>query len=76
MIEESENIVKKTCRELGISQKELAEIMGVTTRTLTNWSNGTIEIPKLAINYIDMLYMQQEYLNLKNSISASLNIKL
>jgi DNA-binding XRE family transcriptional regulator len=32
------NLVKKTCKELGITQKELAEKIGVTSHTITNWS--------------------------------------
>jgi DNA-binding XRE family transcriptional regulator len=38
-----ENLVKKTCRELGITQKELAEILGVTPHTVTNWTKGKID---------------------------------
>jgi DNA-binding XRE family transcriptional regulator len=38
-----ENLVKKTCRELGITQKELAEIMEVTPHTITNWTKGKID---------------------------------
>ncbi len=37
-VEKEENLVKKTCRELGITQKELAEILEVTPHTITNWS--------------------------------------
>ncbi len=43
MIEESENIVKKTCRELGITQKELAEKIGVSQNTVSNWAKGEFE---------------------------------
>jgi DNA-binding XRE family transcriptional regulator len=38
-----ENLVKKTCRELGITQKELAEIFYVTPHTITNWVRGKME---------------------------------
>jgi DNA-binding XRE family transcriptional regulator len=31
--EKEENLVKKTCRELGITQKELAKYFGVTPKT-------------------------------------------
>jgi transcriptional regulator with XRE-family HTH domain len=40
-----ENLVKKTCRELGITQKELAEKIGVTPQALSRWSRGST-IPK------------------------------
>lgn len=42
----SENIVKLTCKELGITQKELAEQMGVSETTLTNWARGATPIPE------------------------------
>ena len=40
---EEENLVKKTCQELGITQKELAEHLKVSKNTITNWSKGEIE---------------------------------
>jgi len=33
-----ENLVKKTCKELGITQKELAERIGVSVQTLSRWN--------------------------------------
>ena len=41
-----ENIVKKVCKELGITQKELAEMLEVSTASISLWSKG--EIPKMA----------------------------
>lgn len=43
---EDENIVKKTCKELGMTQKELAEMLGVPQPTMARWQSG--EIPKMA----------------------------
>jgi transcriptional regulator with XRE-family HTH domain len=43
LILEEENLVKKTCKELGITQKELAKIFGVTPHTVTNWVRGKME---------------------------------
>jgi DNA-binding XRE family transcriptional regulator len=40
-----ENIVKKTCKELGITQKELAEKFGLTASAISQWDN---EVPKTA----------------------------
>jgi transcriptional regulator with XRE-family HTH domain len=34
------NLVKKTCKELGITQKELAEMLEVSQDTVTNWSKN------------------------------------
>jgi len=42
-LEKEENLVKKTCRELGINQKELAGIFKVTPHTVTNWVRGKME---------------------------------
>jgi len=42
----NENIVKKVCKELGITQKELAEMLDVSTSAVSLWSKG--EIPKMA----------------------------
>lgn len=36
---DEENIVKKVCSELNITQKELANIMGVNDVTVRNWSS-------------------------------------
>ncbi len=42
----SENIVKKVCSELSITQKELAEKLDTPQPTLARWASG--EIPKMA----------------------------
>jgi len=36
-LEKEENLVKKTCRELGITQKELAIYFNVSAQTISNW---------------------------------------
>ena len=36
-MEKEENLVKKTCRELGITQKELAIYFNVSAQTISNW---------------------------------------
>ena len=33
-MEKEENLVKKTCRELGITQKKLAEILGISESSI------------------------------------------
>jgi len=61
-----ENIVKTTCIELDISQKELAEQMGVSEGTLRNWSSSN-DLPKWALQFIDVLLRLHE----KNKILDS-----
>ena len=56
-----ENLVKKTCRELGITQKELAELTGYSVDTVSKWNRGVNQIPKNAVNHFKLL--------LKNKIS-------
>ncbi len=48
-----ENIVKKTCKELGITQKELAERLEVPQPTMARWQSG--DIPKMAKFALELL---------------------
>ena len=50
---ENENIVKKTCKELGITQKELAERLEVPQSTVSGWAKG--EIPKMTKLALELL---------------------
>ena len=55
-IEKTEiNLVKKTCKELGINQKELAEKTGYSVDTISKWNRGVNQIPKSAINHFELL---------------------
>jgi predicted transcriptional regulator len=49
-----ENIVKKVCNELGITQKELALIMGVNDGTPAQWSSKG-NIPDMASKFMKCL---------------------
>ena len=44
--DKKENLVKKVCKELRITQKELSEMFDVQPSAISNWSNG--QIPKMA----------------------------
>jgi transcriptional regulator with XRE-family HTH domain len=48
-----ENIVKKTCRELGITQKELAERLDVPQSTVSGWAKN--DIPKMTKFALELL---------------------
>jgi DNA-binding XRE family transcriptional regulator len=49
---EEENLVKKTCRELGITQKELAEILEVSESSIKrNGKNIEVTLKLLLENY-------------------------
>jgi transcriptional regulator with XRE-family HTH domain len=58
---QEENIVKKTCKELGITQKELAEIMGVSRQTVTNWATNRVEKPKILFKIVELLTIKNKY---------------
>ncbi|MGP1450196.1 MAG: helix-turn-helix transcriptional regulator [Wolinella sp.] len=60
-----ENIVKRACRELGITQKELAERMGVAKPTIERWAQSG-EIPESGIKSLAFL-MEIEELRAENS---------
>ncbi len=60
---QEENLVKKTCRELGITQKELAEKIGVAPYTISRWANG--EIDKTIEVFLDALIYKHRFLILE-----------
>lgn len=49
---EEQNIVKKVCKELNITQKELAEKFGITTSAISQWNE---DIPKTAQVALELL---------------------
>ena len=71
-LEKEENLVKKTCRELGITQKELAEKMGVSETSISQWSNGKKSLTKNIENNLNLLceyeYLKKEYEIFRTSI--------
>ena len=65
MEHKEENIVKKVCKELNITQKELAEMLEVSTSAVSLWSKG--EIPKMAQLALELMIKtkeQEEKLNI------------
>jgi transcriptional regulator with XRE-family HTH domain len=69
----SDLIVKQTAKELGITQKELAERMGVTEDTISNWSRGKIETPKWALEMFKLLIKEKKFETIKRMISDELH---
>ena len=53
-----ENIVKRTCKELGITQKELAERLEVPPTTVSGWANS--DIPKMTELALKLLIENKE----------------
>jgi len=54
-----ENIVKRTCKELGLTQKELAERLEVPQPTLSRWASSD-DIPRMAQKYLELLLETNE----------------
>ncbi|MDR1451479.1 MAG: helix-turn-helix domain-containing protein [Helicobacteraceae bacterium] len=51
----SENLIKRTCRELGVTQKELAARMGLAETTVSQWARGINPIPEWAARFMSAL---------------------
>jgi DNA-binding XRE family transcriptional regulator len=64
--EKEENLVKKTCRELGITQKELAEKIGVKPESL----NSSLSRGKITNQVIKSVEMLNEIYFLKEELKS------
>lgn len=47
--------LRATLKTLGISQKWLAERLGVATTTVNRWAVGDLAVPQYAIAYLELL---------------------
>ena len=68
-MEKEENLVKKTCRELGISQKELAQELGVTRQSINNWANNRTEPPKIFSRFAELLRIEKRFYEIQKSLN-------
>jgi transcriptional regulator with XRE-family HTH domain len=50
-----ENLVKKTCRELGITQKQLSNITKIDEGNISRWNSNKRNIPKYIEKYLALL---------------------
>jgi transcriptional regulator with XRE-family HTH domain len=73
---EEENLVKKTCKELGITQKELAEKIGVSKTTISDWANEKTEISKIGKKVLKLLKIEKEFIDFKRIIGESVKEKV
>ena len=55
---EEQNIVKKVCAELAITQKELAEELDVLQSTVSGWAKG--DIPKMTKIALELMLENKE----------------
>jgi transcriptional regulator with XRE-family HTH domain len=63
-----ENLVKKTCRELGITQKELSEYFGVTPKAVSDWATNRYDVPKNFQKITNLIKMEKDYLALTKAL--------
>ena len=70
------NLVKKTCKELGITQKELAEQIGVSRQTVSDWATGRGNISKIINLLLTLMVEQKECQKFKNTIQKELSIRI
>ena len=68
-----ENIVKNTCLVLGISQKDLADKMGISEGTVRNWSSSG-EIPQWGLNFINTLIECKKDKDIATKLKELINI--
>ena len=68
----NENIVKKVCKELGITQKELAERLGVPQPTFARWASGDIpeHAKKLVMLYLENMQLKQKLKKVTNALKV------
>lgn len=68
-----ENIVKRVCAKLGITQKELAEIMKINDVTVRNWSSKG-QIPESSISFMECLIENKNLKKENEEIKQALSI--
>ena len=68
MEEKKENIVKKVCRELGITQAELARMLKVSPHVISKWvTSSTPHTAKLALELmLENKKLKKHIKNIKN----------
>jgi transcriptional regulator with XRE-family HTH domain len=65
-------IIKHTCRDLSITQKELADILNLSKTTISDWANNKTPIPKMALMAINLLKTEKECAEFKLMVANSL----
>ena len=70
---EKENIVKKVCKELNVTQKQLSEVMGVTDSTVRGWASNK-EISKPMENFLYCLLEKHALENRLNKFQTAFKL--
>ena len=67
------NVVKKFCKELDITQKNLAEILGVPEGTVSSWAVKN-EIPRLGKKAIEFYILSKKNQDIVDSYKSFVNL--
>jgi transcriptional regulator with XRE-family HTH domain len=60
---DEENPIEQAMKDLGVNQKDLAELMGVSRNSVSWWKNEKQPIPKWAFRLIELLKKEKEHSN-------------
>jgi DNA-binding transcriptional regulator YiaG len=65
---EESNKIDEICQKLGVNQKTLSEMMGITQNSISNWKHNRQEIPFWALKMFDLFLIQKEYLEITRTL--------
>ena len=68
------NIIKEIAKDLGMTQKQLAEHIGVKEDTISQWARGKNPIPKWALKMFELLKKEKRYQSLEEDIDKMASI--
>ena len=67
-----ENAVKEICKELNITQKELAKEHFLSENTISQWARGVNETPKWAKKLFELLKIERKFNTIKQALKDEL----
>jgi len=68
------NIVKKTCKELDITQKELAQRIKIEEVTISRWAKDKVPVPNWALEIFELLKTEKKFNEAKSKFKEIDNI--
>jgi len=70
----NENIVKRTCRELGLTYRELGEAIGYSESAISNSARGTVseQLQRAIEMYLEIAQLKKQLSNC-DKLKAALN---
>lgn len=63
------NLIKDTCKALGITQKELAKQMGVHEMTVSQWARGVKDLPIWASKLMNLMRRESASIELAEKVT-------